>query len=553
MGANTFTWSGMAWDLEVDVACVGSGVGGLTAAWMTARAGASAVVLEKSHKLGGVSAWSGGEVWVAGNHLLPDPDADLDRAHAYLDFLAGGYADPTLAARLRQEGPRIVRLLGEVAGVPWLQIPDFPDYHHPHAPGTSASGRGLEVNLFHGPDLGPWRRRTWNTPHLPPGVTHAEWLGWGGLADVTGWDFALLARRVAEDKRAFGPGLVAWLVKAAMLDQAVPALVDTPVMRLVAEAGRVVGVEASHEGKPFLVRARRGVVLAVGGYDWNPTMARAFEALPEWNSVVLPTVEGDNVILGGEVGASLAGVPPHNLGMFFGYHLPGETHTDGRPLFRPSWEGGYPHALWVNRAGRRFCDESFYRQHLPAVRAWDGLRQEHPNYPPFLIFDTAFREKASLGPLFPGQELPASLVARGDTPRELALALGVDPDGLDATLERFNSFADGAVDPDFGRGRHPWSARMFGDRRRPNPNMGPVSRPPFFGLKLRPVGIGINAVGLRTDADARVVHLRGHAIPGLYACGNAAAPVDVGAGYQSGLANLRGITWGALAAEHALR
>src|SRR5690606_27127937 len=123
--------------------------------------------------------------------------------------------------------------------------------------------------------------------------------------------------------------------------------------------------------------ARRGEVLAMGGYDWNESMARSFEGLPAWRSMVQPTVEGDHVACAGELGAALAGVPAYNLGMFFGYRVPGETH-EGKPLWRASWEGGYPHAIWVDRSGRRFGDESFYRDYLPKVRAWDGVRQEHP-------------------------------------------------------------------------------------------------------------------------------------------------------------------------------
>jgi predicted oxidoreductase len=92
---------------------------------------------------------------------------------------------------------------------------------------------------------------------------------------------------------------------------------------------------------------------------------------------------------------------------------------------------------------------------------------------------------------------------------------------------------------------------MTGDRRRAHPNLGTVEKPPFHGLRLRVASVGINAAGLRTDAHARVIHVRGRPIEGLYAAGNAAAPLDTGAGYQSGLSNLRGLVGGTLAARHA--
>jgi 3-oxosteroid 1-dehydrogenase len=265
-----------------------------------------------------------------------------------------------------------------------------------------------------------------------------------------------------------------------------------------------------------------------------------------------PSVAGDNILLGGEVGAALARVPSHNLGMFFGYRIPGEEQ-EGAPLYRASWEGGYPHALWVNRAGKRFGDEAFYRDYVPKVRAWDGLAQDHPNYPPFLVFDQNYRDKYAFATYLPGMEAPEDVLARAATPRELAARLGIDPDGLEATIARFNVHAAEGVDPDFGRGSYPWAAMMTGDKTRPNPNLGPLDRPPYYGVRLVPVGVGINAVGLETNAFAQVMHVRGRAIPGLYACGNSAAALDTGAGYQSGLSNLRGMTWGWIAGRHATR
>lgn len=542
------------WDLEVDVVCVGSGLGALTAAIAAHDAGASVAVLEKAPKLGGVCAYSGGEVFVCCNHKMAvagAPDSP-EAGRAYLGYLAGGYADPELAAILFDQGPKVARYVEEHAGVKWKCIRDFPDYHYPHAPGTAKTGRYLEVELFDGKQLGPWQKKTYLTPHMPPGITHDELFAWGGLATITRWDFALMGKRVAKDVRGMGPGMMGYFIKAVVIDRAIPAHVETPVRALVVDRGRVVGVRAERGGADFYVRAGKGVVLATGGYDWNEKLARQHEQLPEWHSMCQPSVEGDNIVLGGEVGAALARVPSHNLGMFFGYRIPGEEH-DGRPLYRASWEGGYPHAIWVNRAGQRFCDESFYREYLPKVRAWDGLRQDHPNYPPFLIFDQSYRDKYAFATYMPGMEAPEEVLARAATPRELAVKLGIDPDGLEATITRFNRFAVEGQDPDFGRGSYPWAAVMTGDKSRPNPNVGPLDRGPYYGVRLVPVGVGVNSVGLETDGHARVRHVRGDAIPGLYACGNAAAALDTGAGYQSGLSNLRGMTWGFLAGQHAAR
>jgi 3-oxosteroid 1-dehydrogenase len=256
------------------------------------------------------------------------------------------------------------------------------------------------------------------------------------------------------------------------------------------------------------------------------------------------------MVLGGELGAQVAAVPPSNLGLFYGYNIPGEEQ-EGKPLWRGSWEGGFPHAIWVNRAGQRFGDESFYRDYLPKTRAWDGVKQTQPNFPPFLIFDSNFREKYPLGTFLPGQDIPEEVAARAGTLRELAQKLGIDGAGLEATVARFNAFAAEGVDKDFDRGTYPWAAMMTGDATRKNPNLGPLDKAPFYGLRLRVASVGINSAGLKTNGDAQVMHVRGRPIPGLYAVGNSAAPLDIGAGYQSGLSNLRGLVGGYLAGRHA--
>ena len=124
-------------------------------------------------------------------------------------------------------------------------------------------------------------------------------------------------------------------------------------------------------------------------------------------------------------------------------------------------------------------------------------------------------------------------------------------DGLERTIARFNAHAQEGVDPDFDRGTYPWAAIMTGDGTRKNPNLGPLDKPPYCGLRLHVASVGINAAGLRTNADAQVVHVRGQPIGGFYAVGNSAAPLDIGAGYQSGLSNLRGMVFGYRAALHA--
>ena len=542
-----------AWDLEVDLMAVGSGLGAISAAIAAHDRGLRVAVLEKAPRLGGVSGFGGGEVFVPNNRPMRElgiEDSD-EAGRRYFEFLSAGFADARLQAALLAHMKPAIEYMGKEAGVRWIAVEGLPDYYYPDAPGSHAGGRYLSVDLFDGKTLGEWQARTYPmTPHVPPGALHREMYAWGGLACVTTWDYELIGKRLADDQRSFGPGLMGWFVKAAMVDRAIPAFVDTPVRALVGEAGGVVGVVAEREGRAFRVRARRGVVLGVGGYDHNRELARQFEAMPDWNSACPPYLHGDHLVMAGELGAALAAVPPIDLAMFYGYRIPGEE-SDGQPLYRSSWECGCPHALWVNRAGERFCDESFYKDYQPRLRLWDGQRQTMPNLPPFLVFDQSYRDRYPLGSFMPGQPLPPELAVQADTPRALAQQLGIDGDGLERTLARFTEFARKGEDPDFHKGSRPWSVRLTGDQSYKNPCLGPVEKPPFYGVRLVPVSVGINSHGLKTNESAQVMHVRGRPIGGLYAVGNSAALLDMGGGYQSGTSNMRAITWGWLAGRHA--
>jgi 3-oxosteroid 1-dehydrogenase len=397
------------WDVETDLVAVGSGLGAICASIAARDLGQEVVVLEKAPKLGGVCAYGGGEVFVPNSHKMREQGIeDSDEAgRAYFEFLAAGFADPELQRTLLDHMRPAVEYFEKEAGVRWYAVEGLPDYYYPDAPGAHAGGRYLSVELFEGASLGEWQHKTFLTPHFPLGVLHHELYAWGGLAKVTEWNYELLGERITQDMRAWGQGMMGYFIKAAMLDRSIPAHVETPVRELVTDAGRVVGVRAEQDGRDLFVRARRGVVLAVGGYDMNPELARQFEGIHDWNSACPPYLHGDHLVMAGEVGAALGAVPATNLALFYGYHIPGEEH-EGKPLYRSSWECGCPHAIWVNRDGKRFCDESFYKDYQPRLRSWDGQKQQMPNQPPFLIFDQSYRDRYPLGSSMPPASRPRS-------------------------------------------------------------------------------------------------------------------------------------------------
>jgi len=539
--------------MEVDFIAVGSGIGGLTGAITAHDEGMEVVVLEKGPKLGGIAALSGGEIWVPNNHVMKSqgmPDS-REEAKLYLDFLAGGFADRELADIYLDMAPIVCQYLEEKAGVRWKTIPGFADYFYPHCEGALPEGRYLETEIFKGSDLGEWGPLSRLTPHMPCGITAEEMFEWGGGACMLKWDFSLLGQRMSEGYRTFGPGMMAYFIRAAMMDRGIPAFLDTGVKELVMENDEVIGVIAEREGQAFRVGARKGVLLAMGGYDWNDELTRYYEQMPESHSACPPQIEGDHLVFGCEIGAQVAVIPAGTLATMFGYNVPGEEAED-KPLWRLSAEGGYPHAIWVNRYGRRFCDESFYPQYSPAPHIWDGNKKEHTNFPVYMIFDQNHRDKYPIGHFPPGQDLPEELVVKADSLAELATKTGIEAEGLEAAVARFNEFCREGVDKDFGKGQFPWANFMTGDlTNKPNPNMGPLDRTPFYCLKLTINSVGINSAGLKTNRNAEVMHVRNHPISGLYAAGNTAAALDTGAGYQSGFACTRGMVWSYIAARHA--
>ncbi len=541
------------WDIEVDFIAVGSGIGGLTGAIAAHDIGMKTIVLEKAPKLGGIAALSGGEIWVPMNHVMKRQGiADSrEESKTYLDFLAGGYSDPELAEIYLDKAPEVCQYLEEKAGVKWKTIPNFADYFYPHSAGALKEGRYLETEIFKGSDLGEWEPLSRLTPHMPCGITAEEMFEWGGGACMLKWDFAKLGQRMSEGYRTFGPGMMAYFIKAAMIDRKIPAYLDTGVKELVIENDTVIGVLAEREGKDFWVSASKGVLLAMGGYDWNDELTRYYEQMPESHSACPPQIEGDHMTFGCEIGAQVAVIPVGTLATMFGYNAPSEE-AEGKPLWRLSAEGGYPHAIWVNKYGQRFCDESFYPQYSPAPHIWDGNKKEHTNYPVYMIFDQNHRDKYPIGHFPPGTDLPEELIVKADSLNELAQKMEIDAEGLETAVARFNEFSKDGIDKDFGKGQFPWANFMTGDlTNNPNPNMGPLDRAPFYCLKLTINSVGINSAGLKTNKNGEVMHVRNRPIPGLYAAGNTAAALDTGAGYQSGFACTRGMVWSYIAAKHA--
>lgn len=542
------------WDQEVDFVAVGSGCGGLAAAITAHDHGLSSVVVERSSELGGVTAYSMGEVWAAGNHLqaVEGISDSIEEGFEYIRRLAMGYGDEVAILNQAVHGPAALEYFAQKIGLKLQVIRDFPDYYYPKIEGSKAEGRYMDVAPFPAETLGEWQHKTRLTPHMPAGLTHHDIFAGGGLAHIMDWDYGLLAERLTKDERCLGPGLAAYFVKG-ILDRQIPIMIDASAEELIRDGSRVVGVRVHRDGKDIFIKASRGVVLAVSGYENEPSFAKTLSAIlnPDSTSMVMKTIDGAHLRLAGPLGARVGRVPdPSNLGI----HMPGEEQGDGSQLWRGSLPFlGLPHTIVVNKAGKRFANEAFYRELYYAVDFIHGASQTHPNFPCYAIFDSQGRNKYPFGTAMPGEPLSEEFAAQAPTLEELAHKIGIDAEGLKSTVQVFNGYAEAGVDPEFERGTFPWGAAMAGDlQHKPNPNLGTLKEGPYYAFELKRIGGGgINGAGIMADTNCRVLDWNNAPIEGLYVAGNSMARMDTGAVMQSGLSNTRGMAHGYLIGKHA--
>lgn len=540
------------WDIEVDFLSIGSGIGGLSAAITAQDAGLEALVIEKADAVGGVTALSMGEVWVAGNRHAAaiGVEDSVDSGFRYLKRLSMDYGSDAAILNFIANAPQALEWFEQNIGLRMMPIRDCPDYYYMVSNDGVPEGRMLEVEPFPGRSLGDWAPKT-RLSQMPYGMTHADIDAGGGVANMIHWDFAKMGQRLENDERCLGCGLAAYFVKGA-LDRGIEMMTETGAVELYANGSRVTGVRAQKDGKDINIRARKGVLVAVSSYerrqDYNRTIGRQLEL---GTIVTISTVDGANFRLTGPVGARTASVPDITS---LGFVSPGEEDPEGYPLWRSALQIiGQPHIIVVNRAGKRFGNEAFYRSFYYTIDQIDGLNQTHPNMPCFMVFDQQARDKYPIGSILPGTDWPEGLGFVADTLEELAALAGIDPAALTSTVTEFNRHAHEGRDPAFGRGEQPWSYWMCGDKRhKPNPVLGALEKGPFYAVELhRMGGSAIPSTGILADEHGRAVNWNDQPIPGLYVAGNSMARMETGAVMQSGISNARGMTYGWLAARHA--
>ncbi|MDL9938058.1 3-oxosteroid 1-dehydrogenase [Gordonia sp. ABSL1-1] len=519
-----------------DVIVVGAGGAGLSAAITAANKGLKTVLIEKSPYWGGSTSRSGGGVWIPGNSVLQRdgvPD-DREQAREYVHAIIGPHAPADRIDAYIDRGPEALDFLIAHAPLDLEWVKNYSDYY-PEAPGGRLGGRSVEPRPFDARKLGD------DLKTLHPQYTKAplnmvvlqsdyRWLNtglrhWRGplrMAKVGGRFF--WARSRGKKLIAMGAALTAELL-LGLRSAGVPLRLNTGLVDLITEDGRVTGVVAESDGKRFEINARHGVILACGGFEHNAEMRKKYQRDPigsDWTTGA-PSNTGDGIEAGLKIGAAVS-------------HMDDAWWGPTIPLPRGPWfalsERSVPGTFIVNTRGDRFMNESLpYVEAVHQMYGGEFGQGDGPgeNVPSWLIFDQRCRNRYLFAGINARQPLPkkwyeSGVVVKAGTIAELAEKIGVPVEKLIATTDRFNGFARKGVDEDFGRGDSGYD-HYYGDiTNKPNPSLGQVAKAPFYAVKMVPGDLGTKG-GIDADAAGRALRADGSVIDGLYAAGNTSAPV----------------------------
>ena len=511
------------WDEVVDVVVVGSGGGALTAALLASDGGASVLVVEKDEYIGGTTAVSGGDMWIPVNRHIADKDS-REEAIAYVRRLADGReCDPSLIEVYVDTAPEALDYLEAHTGYrsePHISLDDYYSVIIDRVPGCKPFPRTVSAMAYPaGAELGEWAKLINKGPWVPPiEVSFPE----QRRGDVGPEE---LARREREGWRGKGGGLIAPLLKG-LLDRAVDVRVSTPALELVTDANRaVIGVVVGGDGGECRIGARKGVVLACGGFEWNAEMVKTFigyevKPLSPWANT------GDGHQMAMEVGAKMGGMTG-----FFSYGVmydPWEKGRDGNPLPQMMMGLGAG-SIIVNQEGQRFMHGGYtYNDFSHPFGFFDQRKPGFANKGPgWAVFGRYHLQQGIMGAkpgielnlVGPEGETAPDWVVVANSISELAQKMGVDPQTLEETITRYNVYAEKGEDPDWG---DPTQTHVLTGPD--TVNLKPIVGPPFGAIQQWPGTIGTNG-GCRIDADARVLGNRTPIVDGLYAAGNTAASV----------------------------
>ncbi len=550
------------WDHSVDLLIAGSGGGGMVAGLAALDSGIEPLVLEKQSLVGGSTGLSGGMVWLPNNPLMrADGIADShEDGLAYFDDVVGDIGTASSPARREAfltAGYEMINFLMR-KGVRFVRCPGWSDYYPNHT-GGNAAGRAIECVPYDAAALGRWSDK------VQPSMAKS----YGGFvlktnelravqyfnrspkafAVATGVFARTRAARLRHrDMLTNGASLIGQILKAQLDLRGDPPIWTNAAMQdLIVEDGRIAGARVRRDGTSLNVQARKGVLLAAGGFSRNAEMRRRYGGNQPNDARWSIANAGDT----GEVLQTAIRLGAKTDLLDEAWWLPSVFIADGGDAARALGSGRQrPGAIYVDGTGRRFCNES--NSYVEVGKAMYANKA----VPCWMVFDEGYigRYVSGANPFkkrrMPEELIESGAVRRGRTVADLARHMDVPADALERTVQRFNDFAANGLDPDFGRGRSAYNDCLGDPGHRPNAALGPLNKAPYYATKVVPADVG-TCGGVVTNEHAQVLDADECVIDGLYATGNITATV-MGRNYLGAGGSIAyTMVFGYVAARHA--
>lgn len=506
-----------------DVVVVGSGAAAFATAIGAAEEGLSVVMLESTDRWGGSTAMSGGGLWLPDNPVMRRDGVQDSReeALAYLDATVGDEGRSTSPERKAAFVDGIADFVEttERHGVNWRRATDYPDYYPERAGGKI--GRAIEVEPFDGKRVGYWAqtsRALIPLPIMTDDVWEIQraWSTTGGMRRGVEVVSRVLSGLVRGKKLyGIGAGLAMSLLDVAVQRLGVELRLSSPATDLVLDGDRIVGVTVAGSEVEETIYARRGVMLAAGGFDHNEDMRQKHHGI-DGSPSGAPGNLGQVHTIAARHGAALELMDD----AWWGASVAGPEGHD--PTFLVG-ERALPYTIIVDHQGRRIANEA-----ESYVDLGHAMLEHDKDGAYWMVADARHGRRYLRNYLADPRATKAmrreGLLHSADSLADLADLIGADPTTLTATVDRFNRLARSGVDVDFRRGESAYD-RYYGDPTvTPNPNLGPLEKAPFTAVRVVIGDLGTKG-GVLTDEHARALREDGSVIEGLYAAGNVSASV----------------------------
>jgi succinate dehydrogenase/fumarate reductase flavoprotein subunit len=459
------------WDKEYDVVVAGYGGAGISAAVTAHDNGASVIILEKAPFPGGGQTRTSG----VGAAFATDPEGAAEYLYAASSHGLED-ADPSTKISVVSKEDCLIFMKELANNADWLKT------------------MGVEHTV---------RKRSSAAYHVFPGAN-----SFGHVA-IKGWGVQFLeSMKIQLDRRG------------------IEVLYSTPAEELIqdTETGEIKGVYATDNGQRIAIKAKKGVVLCTGGFEFDEEMKANYLRPFPLKFAGWPYNTGDGIRMAQRVGADL-----WHMSTIVGYL------NIWVPEYKVAWLLVFGRGIWVNKYGKRYTNEGIsIRSHNWWLKHSD-YNLEEPGYtalPTYLIFDESIRQQgpiaanssnnpqyvlgiqaypAELGGCPEGwshdnsREIEKGWIKKADTVKELGRLIGgkMDPDVLKETVDRYNSYCEQGNDPEFGRGVQALKSLVT---------------PPFYACPLYPGGIN-TCGGPRRNGYGQVLDPYKQAIPRLYSAG----------------------------------